>query len=554
MGAVRVGDALFDQHGKVCAVLSVSEVQHGRDCYEVAFSDDSVIVADAAHSWLTFTDADIACDKIRTTQEISVDYQGRCKVAHFVDTRYITGVNRVASVPVKCVQVDSPSHLYLAGPTMIPTHNSDLLLGLASTAHRRSIVFRRDFPQLRGLIDRSREIIGDRGRLNENAHIWRNLPGGRQIEFGGVNMENDKQKYRGRPHDLKGFDEITEFTRSQYRFLIAWARTTTPGQRVRVVCTGNPPSSEAGLWVIEYWAPWLDETHPNPAQPGELRWFATLDGEDRAVESGAPFEHNGETITPRSRTFIPARVQDNPYLMETDYMAQLQNLPEPLRSQLLKGQFKAELDVNPWQVIPTEWIKAAQERWKAREKPDIPMTAMGIDVARGGQDKTVIACRFDTWFAPLIKYPGAVTDTGPKAAALVAQAQGKHKPEINVDVIGVGSSVVDHLPGSHPINFAAGVVFRDKTGRLKMRNVRAAAYWSLREALDPDSGADLALPDDRELLADLAAPTYSVTTAGVLVEPKEDIIERLGRSPDCGDALVLAHWIERRGKFYSAVV
>ena len=77
-------------------------------------------------------------------------------------------------------------------------------------------------------------------------------------------------------------------------------------------------------------------------------------------------------------------------------------------------------------------------------------------------------------------------------------------------------------------------------------NLRAEAYWRMREALDPDYGDDLALPDDSELLADLCAPRWEYTPRGVRVEEKEDIIKRIGRSPDAGDAAVLA-LLERRG-------
>jgi hypothetical protein len=69
-----------------------------------------------------------------------------------------------------------------------------------------------------------------------------------------------------------------------------------------------------------------------------------------------------------SRTFIPSRVSDNPYLMGTGYMTQLQSLPEPLRSQMLYGDFHAGVQDDPWQVIPTAWVEAAMARWK-RPRP-----------------------------------------------------------------------------------------------------------------------------------------------------------------------------------------
>jgi hypothetical protein len=114
----------------------------------------------------------------------------------------------------------------------------------------------------------------------------------------------------------------------------------------------NPPASAEEEWFIQYWGPWLDEQYPNPAAAGELRWFAVVEGKDVERENGQPFEWKGETIVPRSRTFIPARLSDNPYLASTNYGSVLQGMPEPLRSQLLYGDFTIGLDDDPWQVIP----------------------------------------------------------------------------------------------------------------------------------------------------------------------------------------------------------
>jgi Terminase large subunit, T4likevirus-type, N-terminal len=213
-------------------------------------------------------------------------------------------------------------------------------------------VFRRQFKQLEGpegIIERSKRSVGRSDRYNNSRMIWR--LGARMLEFGAVDHEDDKEKYQGRAHDFKGFDEITQFTETQYLYLTAWARTTVPGQRVRTIACGNPPQNAEGEWVLQRWAPWLDEQHPRPAHPGELRWFARIDGKDAEVEGPAPFVHHGEAIKPSSRTFIPARVEDNPYLLATDYVRRLQTMPEPLRSQLLFGDHAIGLADDEWQVI-----------------------------------------------------------------------------------------------------------------------------------------------------------------------------------------------------------
>jgi hypothetical protein len=246
---------------------------------------------------------------------------------------------------------------------------TDLLCGAMLTQHRRGIIFRREGTQLTGVVDRLAEILGGRGGYNGSDKIWR-LPGQRQIEFGSVPNLGDEARYQGRPHDFIGFDEAANFLESQVRFLLGWLRTTVRGQRCRAILAFNPPTTAEGRWVASFFGPWLDPAHPTPARPGELRWFATVDGKEVEVNA-EPFRHGGELITPMSRTFIASHVSDNPYLMGTGYMSTLQSLPEPLRSQMLKGDFSAGMEDDPWQVIPTEWIDQAMARWR-------PRTAKGV--------------------------------------------------------------------------------------------------------------------------------------------------------------------------------
>lgn len=437
--------------------------------------------------------------------------------------------------------LESPADILLYGGAA-GGGKTDLLLGAAATRHRRSIIFRRDYTQLKSLRERAAELFGATGRFNAQQERWR-LSDGRSLWFGAVQHEGDKQKFQGQPHDLKGFDEITHFSESQFRFIIGWNRSTDPAQRCRVICAGNPPVTAEGDWVIRYWAPWLDPTHPNPAEPGELRWFATLDGRDVECADATPFDHKGETIRPVSRSFIRASVEDNPDLMESGYRATLQSLPEPLRAQMLNGNFAAGQEDDPWQVIPTGWVLAAQARWQ--EPPPGPMDTLGVDVARGGRDRTVLSPRHGPWFARQLLYPGTATPDGPSVVGLIVAAIGGQRPAIQFDVIGIGAAVEDigRQQGLQmvPLNFAAASTARDHSGQLGFLNARAEHYWKLREALDPATGDELALPPDRELLADLAAPRWRLSARGIQIEAKAEIAKRIGRSPDKGDALVYAH-------------
>lgn len=457
-------------------------------------------------------------------------------------------------VDLWCPIPDSPQVLALASEADVIGYGgaggggkTDLLIGAAITQHTHALILRRESAQTRAIVERAREILGDVGRLNENYGIWRGIPGGRMVEFGGCKNENDKLNYKGRAHDLKAFDEATEFSESQVRFIMGWMRTTKPGQRCRTILTFNPPMTESGEWIVRFFAPWLDPQHAHPAQPGELRWFGMVDGQEREFASpdDAP-----AGVGVKSRTFIPAALKDNPYQTD-EYAATVDSLPEPLRSQL-KGDFTAGKVADPWQCIPAEWVESAMARWTA-DRPRyadgkiVPLSAIGQDVARGGADDNVLAKRYGAWFAPLEVYPGKATPDGPTAAALGLNAL-TDGALINVDVIGVGGSVYDSYRASgiraSGVNFANGSKAHDKSGKMGFVNVRAEAYWKFREALDPASGQDIALPPDPQMKADLCAPRWALTSRGVQIEPKEQIKKRLGRSPDRGDAVVLAHYIE----------
>ena len=432
---------------------------------------------------------------------------------------------------------------------------TDLLLGLAATQHHKSIIFRRVFTLLTSIIERSREIFNPEGAprdqhsFNESKHRW-SLASGGMLEFGHIQYEKNVEDYQGRDHDFYGFDEITAFSEHMYRFVTRWNRSTRPGQRCRIVAAGNPPITAEGEWVIRYWSPWLDPDHSNPADPGELRWFAVINGEDVEVSGPEPFTHHNdylnkeELIIPHSRTFIPARVTDNPYLSETGYVATLQGFPEPLRTQMLYGDFSIGLQDDPWQVIPAQWVIDAQNRWTP-DPPPVHLRAVGVDVAHGGKDQTVIAKLYANYFADMIAYPGETTPRGKDTAKYVMDAM-EMKAPIYIDSVGYGASAHDVLEDMgvdvQGVNFGSRTNATDKSGMFQFANIRTEAYWKLREALDPESGENIALPPSRELRIDLTAPRYTIRAGKYALESKEDIIKRTGYSPDMGDAVAILWW------------
>jgi hypothetical protein len=445
---------------------------------------------------------------------------------------------------------------------------TDLACGKSITRHQKVMILRRVGAELTGVTDRLEDLIGNKNGYNGQQNIWRTkrYDGVKlQIEFGGIPNLGDERKFQGRPHDLLVFDEAANFLEAQVRFLMGWVRSVDPNQRCQTLMCFNPPTDSDGQWIVSFFAPWLDKKHPlYPTPPGEIRiaamipderggskdvWldrldpFVLVDGEITYDFDRKDYEHRKEEIiTPKTRTFIPAKVTDNPYLYGTGYMAQLQALPEPLRSQMLKGDFLAGMTADPWQVIPTLWIEIAQARWKHKDvKPE--MDSMGVDVARGGKDCTTIARRHGNWFDEMLSYPGTQTPDGPTVAGLVIAGLRDSAP-IHIDVIGVGASPYDFLRTAKQqvigVNVAEKSLGHDKSGRLSFSNLRSELWWRMREWLDPSNNTGAALPDDGELLADLSAPKWSLKGPIIYVESREEIIDRIGRSPDKASAVILA--------------
>ena len=455
-----------------------------------------------------------------------------------------------------------------------------LVSGLALTEHKRSVIFRQNKNQTRKFVQDFGEMIGNSDGYSSQNSEWKF--DGRLIEFGGLEDPKDYEKWQGRDHDLKAYDEATQMREFDVRYTMGWNRSPDPKQRTRTLLTFNPPTTAEGRWVVRFFGPWLDPLHANPARDGELRWFTTI-GENQDYEVANPDafvlqQINGERtliydfdpadyaeediIRPKSRTFITARVVDNPYYMATGYMQTLQMLPEPLRSQMLKGDFMAGIEDDERQLIPTAWVEAAMERYRViTEKADFiwpEMAAMGVDAARGGnmggttgatgKDKMVTACRHDSpairIVAPLIVAKGVDVNTGNLAAAQIIQHR-RHNAPVQLDVAAIGVSVLDSLNENNihtvALNGAAQSVGKDRSGVLKFSNRRAEFHWRMREALDPETQPPTALPPDPELLADLTAPRWTVKSNGIVVEPKADIKKRIGRSPDKGEAVMYSN-------------
>lgn len=200
-------------------------------------------------------------------------------------------------------------------------------------------------------------------------------------------------------------------------------------------------------------------------------------------------------------------------------------------------------------VIPLAWVEIAQERWREWNdagRPDRgPLIAVGVDVARSGMDKTTFARRY-AWTIPEVEYH-ALGDTMETTNLVSAILNARREATAIVDVIGIGAGVFDRLREleyrTEAFNASAGTTRVDASGEFGFTNCRSAAWWNLRELLNPLSGIPIALPDDDLLVGDLTAPKWRVMAGGrIQVEAKDDIRKRIGRSTDAGDAVVQACW------------
>lgn len=201
-------------------------------------------------------------------------------------------------------------------------------------------------------------------------------------------------------------------------------------------------------------------------------------------------------------------------------------------------------------VIPLAWAELAVDRWRAWDdagRPELDKPhILGVDVARGGGDQTVIARRQGPCVVGLdVHHAEDTMRTTARVQAVLAAGYSRAV----VDSIGVGAGVVDRLRElKEPVTAYTGSAktsVRTRSREHGFTNTRSAAYWRMRELLDPAFEPQVMLPPDEQLLADLTAPTWGELTGippRIKVEPKEELVARLGRSPDRGDAVVMGFW------------
>ena len=201
-------------------------------------------------------------------------------------------------------------------------------------------------------------------------------------------------------------------------------------------------------------------------------------------------------------------------------------------------------------IIPLAWVERANDNWQEWQdagRPFKTFSGVGVDVGGGtGGDKIAMALCYDGVKIDEIRTAAFAIDPSITTMEIVGKVGGilQKGGVAVVDVIGLGAGVqhrlVEMRHASIPFNAAMGTGYTDRSGELGFENWRAAGWWMLRELLDPQSGVDVCLPPDDELTGDLTAPHIKRITSSskMIVESKEEIKKRIGRSTDCADAVI----------------
>jgi predicted phage terminase large subunit-like protein len=364
------GDLVFDEHGQPTRVLEAHPIRYDLRCYRLTFSDGTEVVADLDHLWFTRTAQerrDGLPGQVRQTPWLhATQYAGHSIEGPDGEMHGIAKIDEVPSVPTRCLTVDSKSQLFCITHRRIPTHNTFAILLIplrwVHIPGFRALILRRESTQFADIIKKTREIYpllfpGARfssNPKNEPPH-WL-FPSGAKVYLSHCKDEDDKYNYLGLELQIILFDELGNFTVTQFDEIANRLRGVVPGlpSHVRYIrCSANPGGPNAA-WIKRRWAPWLDSkyTHPSlkprhdesgnrlpPAHSGQVLWFRRSEalGVEELVSPG----ERGAT----SRTYIRSLLWDNPILMQQDpeYLDRLRNRNDPVRfRQIVHGDWDVQ--------------------------------------------------------------------------------------------------------------------------------------------------------------------------------------------------------------------
>lgn len=326
MGDLAVGDAVIAGDGSATTVIAVSEIFQRQPCFRLVLEGGISLIAGHDHRWLTVDDPllrerllvmpgfPIIAATAMLRQLVHVD---RCPVSIPVfgrtdeidakpEPRRVVAVEPIPSRPTRCIMVNHPSGTFLVGRELVVTHNSEAMLMAAAqyveVPGYSALLLRRTFPDLNqpgAILERSKQWWSGRARWVEDQKAW-HFPSGSVIKFGHIEHEKDKYDYQGAEYQFIGFDELSQFTETMYRYLFSRLRR------------------KHGIDV-----PLRMRAASNPGGIGH-EWV-----KQRFIVEGRE----------KGRYFLPAGLKDNPSLNAEEYLRSLENLDPITRAQLIEGDW-----------------------------------------------------------------------------------------------------------------------------------------------------------------------------------------------------------------------
>lgn len=206
-------------------------------------------------------------------------------------------------------------------------------------------------------------------------------------------------------------------------------------------------------------------------------------------------------------------------------------------------------------LIPPSWIERAEANYARLDLSELDSAIVGIDVAGMGRDSSVFAFRHRDVVSKIKSFQsGGRAEHMRVAGEALAVLKSDKGAVVSIDTIGEGAGVYARIAEEAPAHgiqsesivsckfseraVMLGRQLNDETGLYTFANMRAYCYWCLREWLDPSKNPTAALPPNSGMLSDCAEIRWFFNSRGdIQIEAKEDIKERLGRSPDTADAL-----------------
>ena len=303
--------------------------------------------------------------------------------------RYVVSCERIDSIPMRCISVDNPTHLWLVGKSFLPTHNSVALvidpLKYKDYADFTAIIFRRSFPELEPLINYARKYYtAAGGDYHVQSKTW-TFGSGAKIKFGFMDAEGDWVNYQGHQYAGMYFDELTNILWSNFEGIRPWNRSMAMGIKRYLRAASNPGGSSHG-YVKEYF---VDKC---PAvKDGEMIFSKEVKMWWQPMKAGAPYyDINPIDGSYTTRKYIPSRVFQNIDLlkMNPSYVSDLLRQEERKRKAYLEGD---------WDIFEGQFFVMSKDVHSVPPDPDdFDYTGYRIIAGLDYGSRTVLeVCRMD---------------------------------------------------------------------------------------------------------------------------------------------------------------